>query len=213
MRLHPYSRAAAPPLQGHCGSCWTFSTVGAMEAHYILKHSQAKNLSEQQLVDCAGAFNNFGCNGGLPSQAFEYLHYVGGHDTETVYPYTAKDGPCTYSGAGVAQVRAVNNITAFDEIELQEAVGTYGPVSIAYQVSSDFRNYKEGVYDGVCQDQPEDVNHAVVVVGYGKQTPGGKYWTLRNSWGETFGMDGYFKMSRGKNKCGISDCASFPSVA
>ena len=72
---------------------------------------------------------------------------------------------------------------------------------------------KEGVYDGVCQDQPEDVNHAVVVVGYGKQTPGGKYWTLRNSWGETFGMDGYFKMSRGKNKCGISDCASFPSVA
>jgi cathepsin H len=184
-----------------------------MEAHYILKHSQAKNLSEQQLVDCAGAFNNFGCNGGLPSQAFEYLHYVGGHDTETIYPYTAKDGPCTYSGKGVAQVRAVNNITAFDEIELQEAVGTYGPVSIAYQVSSDFRNYKEGVYDGVCQDQPEDVNHAVVVVGYGKQTPGGKYWTLRNSWGETFGMDGYFKMARGKNKCGISDCASFPSVA
>jgi len=199
--------------QGHCGSCWTFSTVGSMEAHYILKHSQAKNLSEQQLVDCAGAFNNFGCNGGLPSQAFEYLHYVGGHDTETIYPYTAKDGPCTYSGQGVAQVRAVNNITAFDEIELQEAVGTYGPVSIAYQVSSDFRNYKEGVYDGVCQDQPEDVNHAVVVVGYGKQTPGGKYWTLRNSWGETFGMDGYFKMARGKNKCGISDCASFPSVA
>ena len=101
-----------------------------MEAHYILKHSEAKNLSEQQLVDCAGAFNNFGCNGGLPSQAFEYLHYVGGHDTETIYPYTAKDGPCTYSGQGVAQVRAVNNITAFDEIELQEAVGTYGPVSI-----------------------------------------------------------------------------------
>eukprot|EP00322_Chrysochromulina_rotalis_P018820 CAMPEP_0115878096 /NCGR_PEP_ID=MMETSP0287-20121206/26588_1 /TAXON_ID=412157 /ORGANISM="Chrysochromulina rotalis, Strain UIO044" /LENGTH=383 /DNA_ID=CAMNT_0003333683 /DNA_START=17 /DNA_END=1170 /DNA_ORIENTATION=- len=153
--------------QGHCGSCWTFSTVGSLEAAYIIQHSAYKNLSEQQLVDCAGAFNNFGCNGGLPSQAFEYLHYSGGSDTETVYPYTAEDGTCKFDGKGEVQVTAIHNITAYDEDELLEAVGTVGPVSIAYQVSDDFRYYESGVYDGVCDDGPADVNHAVVAVGYG----------------------------------------------
>eukprot|EP00003_Mantamonas_plastica_P019629 TRINITY_DN3193_c0_g2_i1.p1 TRINITY_DN3193_c0_g2~~TRINITY_DN3193_c0_g2_i1.p1 ORF type:complete len:194 (+),score=55.12 TRINITY_DN3193_c0_g2_i1:1-582(+) len=57
--------------QGNCGSCWTFSTTGAMESHHALKTGHLLSLSEQQLVDCAQAFKNNGCDGGLPSQAFE----------------------------------------------------------------------------------------------------------------------------------------------
>jgi len=65
--------------QGDCGSCWTFSTVGAMESHWnILKKGVNVLFSEQQLVDCAGDFDNYGCDGGLPSQAFEYIRHVGG---------------------------------------------------------------------------------------------------------------------------------------
>ncbi len=75
--------------QAKCGSCWTFSTVGAMESHYIKKYGQFRNLSEQQLVDCAGAFDNYGCNGGLPSHAFEYILSAGGLTTEDQYPYKA----------------------------------------------------------------------------------------------------------------------------
>jgi cathepsin H len=75
--------------QAKCGSCWTFSTVGAMESHYIKKYGQFRNLSEQQLVDCAGDFDNYGCNGGLPSHAFEYIKYNGGLTTEDQYPYMA----------------------------------------------------------------------------------------------------------------------------
>ena len=75
--------------QAKCGSCWTFSTVGAMESHYIKKYGQFRNLSEQQLVDCAGAFDNYGCNGGLPSHAFEYILSAGGLTTEDEYPYKA----------------------------------------------------------------------------------------------------------------------------
>ena len=81
--------------QGNCGSCWTFSTTGAMESHWAIKTQQGLPLlSEQQLVDCAGAFNNFGCDGGLPSQAFEYIKYSGGITSEDQYPYTGKDGTC-----------------------------------------------------------------------------------------------------------------------
>jgi cathepsin H len=206
--------------QGHCGSCWTFSTAGSMEAHHYLKYGVLKNLSEQQLVDCADAFNNHGCNGGLPSQAFEYLKYTGGQDTEFQYPYTAVTGKtCKYDGKPAAKVAEVVNITTLDERELLKAVGTEGPVSIAFQVAKDFRFYSKGVYNGTCDTAPSSVNHAVVAVGYGtakhpfqkeKEVP---YWTVRNSWGASFGMDGYFEIIRGYNKCGLSDCASFPRPA
>lgn len=74
--------------QGNCGSCWTFSTTGCLESHWAIKTQQTPPvLSEQQLVDCAGDFKNFGCNGGLPSQAFEYIRYNGGLDSEKSYPY------------------------------------------------------------------------------------------------------------------------------
>lgn len=74
--------------QGNCGSCWTFSTTGCLESHWAIKTKAAPPvLSEQQLVDCAGDFNNFGCNGGLPAQAFEYIKYNGGLDSESSYPY------------------------------------------------------------------------------------------------------------------------------
>lgn len=77
--------------QGNCGSCWTFSTIGTIEAHFMMKYGQFRNLSEQQLVDCAGDFDNDGCDGGLPSHAFEYLKYAGGLTTEAQYPYMAVD--------------------------------------------------------------------------------------------------------------------------
>lgn len=199
--------------QGQCGSCWTFSTSGCLESHHFLKTGKMVNISEQQLVDCAGAFNNFGCNGGLPSQAYEYIHYNGGIDSEGQYAYTAKTGAkCLYDGKPVATVAGVHNITAKDEQELVAAVGTTGPVSIAYEVASDFRNYHNGTYDGNCSTSPTDVNHAVVAVGYGTDTAGKDYFIVRNSWGTSWGMDGYFQIKRGENKCGLADCASFPIV-
>ena len=75
-------------------------------------------LSEQQLIDCAVGFNNFGCNGGLPSQAFEYIRYSGGLDTEDAYPYKAEDGACQFNELSVgAQVYDVVNITMVSYIK------------------------------------------------------------------------------------------------
>ena len=167
--------------QGHCGSCWTFSTTGCLESHICLAAgkdcSEWTGLSEEQLVECAGDFNNFGCNGGLPSQAYEYLKYRGGLNTEDNYPYTAPSNggkaQCSAESKSndgkkwTAKVSEVFNITSRDEEDLQHAVAQIGPVSIAYQVSPDFRFYDHGIYDSynvttnstMCHDGTHDVNH------------------------------------------------------
>ena len=221
--------------QKRCGSCWTFSTTGALEAHTCLHNAQPAGvectswtgLAEQQLLDCASAYDNHGCNGGLPSHAYQYIKAAGGLDLEESYRYRAdSDGPCAMSEGTVgAHVAEVYNITSFDEDDLVAAIAQVGPVSIAYQVSPDFRFYSHGVYDSfnvttnetMCQSGPKDVNHAVVAVGYGEteaneNSPSIHFYIVRNSWGTSFGMEGYFWIERGKNLCGVSDCASFPVV-
>lgn len=104
--------------QGKCGSCWTFSTVGAVEAHTMIKYDgQFTSLSEQQLVDCAGAYDNYGCRGGLPSHAFEYIAAAGGISSEEAYPYFATDRNCTVDESTFA-TRVIGgsvNITEGDE--------------------------------------------------------------------------------------------------
>jgi len=214
------------------GSCWTFSTSGCLEAHACLAQkkdcTQWPGLAEQQLIDCAQDFNNHGCKGGLPSQAYEYIKYYGGMDLETTYRYLAEDeGTCLadYGTVG-AKVIEVVNITSGDEDDLVNAIANIGPVSIAYQVSHDFRFYQHGVYDSynattnttMCNNTSHDVNHAVVAIGLGttaisKYGKGGiPYYIVRNSWGTEWGMEGHFWMKRGENLCGVSDCASFPIV-
>merc|ERR1719384_2631492 len=102
--------------QGACGSCWTFSTTGAVESAWAIAGNKLVSLAEQQLVDCAGGFNNFGCNGGLPSQAFQYLMWQGGQELETSYTYHAKDGTCKFDPDLVAaKIESEHNITAGDE--------------------------------------------------------------------------------------------------
>lgn len=200
--------------QGKCGSCWTFSSTGCLESHLKLKHGKMILLSEQNLLDCAQAFDNHGCNGGLPSHAFEYVKYNGGIDTEESYPYEAKEGKCKFNTYHVgAQVESVVNITARDETELKGAVGSVGPVSIAFQVVSDFRFYKSGVYESKdCKSGEMDVNHAVLAVGYGVEEGKKKHWIVKNSWGATWGMDGFFEIARDENMCGVATCASYPVI-
>ncbi|KAG7468207.1 hypothetical protein MATL_G00140440 [Megalops atlanticus] len=197
--------------QGPCGSCWTFSTTGCLESVTAIATGKLLLLSEQQLVDCAQAFNNHGCNGGLPSQAFEYIKYNKGLMTEQGYPYTAQEASCKFKPEmAAAFVKEVVNITKYDEMGMVDAVARLNPVSFAYEVTSDFMHYKDGVYSStVCHNTTDMVNHAVLAVGYGEEnsTP---YWIVKNSWGTYWGMNGYFLIERGKNMCGLAACSSYP---
>ncbi|XP_033022707.1 pro-cathepsin H [Lacerta agilis] len=197
--------------QGPCGSCWTFSTTGCLESAIAIATGTLLDLAEQQLVDCAQAFNNHGCSGGLPSQAFEYILYNKGLMGEDDYPYTAQNGTCKFQGQkAVAFVKKVVNITLNDEQGMVEAVGRYNPLSFAFEVTDDFMLYTKGVYSSEhCDKTPDKVNHAVLAVGYGEEN-GLLYWIVKNSWGPSWGMDGYFYIERGKNMCGLADCASYP---
>lgn len=199
--------------QGGCGSCWTFSTTGCLESVTAINTGKLIPLSEQQLVDCAQDFNNHGCQGGLPSQAFEYIMYNKGLMTEEGYPYTGFDGDCVYKPElAAAFVKNVVNITANDEMGMVDAVGTRNPVSFAFEVTSDFTFYSKGVYTSTkCHKTADKVNHAVLAVGYGQEKDS-PYWIVKNSWGADWGINGYFLIERGKNMCGLAACSSFPEV-
>lgn len=203
--------------QGNCGSCWTFSTTGAVESHWALfKGVKPPLLSEQQLVDCAGDFNNHGCNGGLPSQAFQYIQAAGGLESEDSYPYKAVDQKCSFDLTQVVSTVQYGsyNVSSGDEQGLQESLFTHGPVSIAYEVTDDFMDYDSGVYVGkTCHQDTQHVNHAVLAVGFGHDKAKNiDYWIVKNSWGTTWGEEGYFRIQRGVNMCGLAVCASYPQM-
>jgi cathepsin H len=104
------------------------------------------------------------------------------------------------------------NITEGDEEQLKWALYGHGPVSIAFEVDDDFIQYQSGIYSSQdCHNGSEDVNHAVLAVGYGTcPKTGMDYWIVKNSWGTGWGEEGYFKIQRGVNMCGVAQCNSFP---
>jgi len=188
--------------QAQCGSCWAFSTTGTIEGWDYLKTKQLKSLSEQQLVDCSGSTGNQGCNGGWPKWALTYLEKNGGSCDQASYPYTGRDGTCKKTCTPVVKVASHKELT--NEAQLNEGIEA-APVSIAITASSAFQSYKTGIFTGAC---PGQVNHAVLLTGYGTQ--GSDYWWIKNSWGASWGDQGYIRFPRGQNKCQMGYASVYP---
>jgi hypothetical protein len=200
--------------QGQCGSCWAFSTTGAIEGAWAIANKDLVSLSEQQLVDCSTEYGNMGCNGGLMNYAFTYVIDIGGIEGEEDYPYKAVENVCSADSSKIkAKISKYANVKRFSEAALKQAVAQQ-PVSIAVQADEPaWQFYKEGVVTSDCGKQ---VDHGVLIVGYGEEN-GIPYWKVKNSWGPHWGDKGYIKIKRDESSrdggvCGISSFPSYPVV-
>lgn len=199
--------------QAQCGGCYAFSAVGAMEGAVSLALDRLVSLSEQNVLDCSVPYGNHGCNGGSVHSAFEYVIDNQGIDTEASYPYKGRQLQCKFdkrkSGGTVTGIVA---IPSGSELDLQAAVATAGPVSVAIDASSNaFRFYYDGVFD-VPRCSATNLSHTMLVIGYGVYNEK-DYWLVKNSWGPNWGREGYILMARNRgNHCGIATDASFPTL-
>lgn len=207
--------------QGQCGSCWAFASVASMENSNCIAKGMTglEKFSEQQLVDCCGSlYGCAGCNGGWMYGAFRY--YMNGNNamSEASYPYMAVDQPCNYDAANTTGVNNTNwawsacyptqtgcngdtapidpatgvaTIPSVDQIKA--SLNDWGALTIAIQANGiKFQLYTGGVFANTgCWRG--NLDHAVVIVGWGTDATAGPYWKVRNSWGSGWGEAGYIR--------------------
>ncbi|OVA08706.1 Granulin [Macleaya cordata] len=198
--------------QGSCGACWSFSATGAIEGINKIVTGSLVSLSEQELVDCDKSYNS-GCSGGLMDYAYQWVIKNEGIDTEEDYPYQAGDRTCNKNKLQrrIVTIDGYTDVPANDEKELLQAVASQ-PVSVGICGSdTSFQLYSKGIFTGPCSTS---LDHAVLIVGYGSEN-GVDYWIVKNSWGTSWGMNGYMHMLRnGPNAegvCGVNKLASYPT--
>ncbi|CAI2373717.1 unnamed protein product [Moneuplotes crassus] len=193
--------------QGTCGSCWAFSTISSVESAFAIKRGSLPNLSEQQLITCTKGYGNGGCSGGWMEYAFTYAETYALCTTEQM-PYLGRDS------IGCEHTQCLDNdfkLGGFEDVEKEQKVELYTalneqPVSVAVCAGSTaWQFYKKGVITRFCG---KCLDHAVLAVGYGHDKKKGDYVTIRNSWGEGWGEDGYVRISS-KDETGIGTCGIY----
>lgn len=195
--------------QGTCGSCWAFSSAGAVESAYaIATNKSVVSLSEQELIDCA---SKDGCGGGFMDNAFHWIETHKGLCLEKEYPYIGRDGVCKRC-TPMVRVKDYVDVPKNSHDALLKAL-LKQPIAIAIEADQyAFQMYRGGVMKGRCGT---NLDHGVLLVGYGTED-GDDYWLIKNSWGVEWGDNGYIKIlrthERGPGHCGIYLQASYPVI-
>jgi len=189
--------------QESCGSCWAFSTTEVIESRWAISGQDLVSLSQQQLVDCDTT--DFGCGGGWPFKAIQYVASAPGQMLNSDYPYTASQGQCQFDASkAVAKVSGYENAGLNDENAMAAYLSSKGPISVCVDASR-WSSYVSGIYPA--SSCTTSIDHAVVAVGYNLDQ---QYWIIRNSWGGDWGISGYIYLQFGANAC---DVAGYPVSA
>lgn len=216
--------------QGHCGSCWAFGAVESLQDRFCIHYNLSVSLSVNDLLSCCGFMCGDGCDGGYPIRAWNYF-VQNGVVTDECDPYFDTTG-CSHPGCEPAyptprcEKKCKSNNLLWEETkhfsvdayqvssdphDIMAEVYKNGPVEVAFTVYEDFAHYKSGIYKHITGD---DIGgHAVKLIGWGTSEEGEDYWLLANQWNRGWGDDGYFKILRGTNECGIEEevVAGLPS--
>jgi C1A family cysteine protease len=189
-------------FQRQCGSCYAFTAISAIESAYILR-GKFLNLAEQELVDCSNPYGNFGCTGGWTTNAYKYIKDFG-LVSEREYPYNASANKCTVEN-GNNKVWIKNFVELKNDCSLVAQALKNQPLSIAINADG-WQYYAKGIYTD-CRAGAS--NHGVVLAGMDSTS-----WLIKNSWGYSWGEDGYIRVSRtAPNKaCNVCEWASYPVV-
>jgi len=207
--------------QGSCGSCWAFGAIEAMNDRICIHSSGASqvHLSVEDLVNCCKTCG-MGCNGGYPAMAWRYWVNKG-IVTDGCMPYDlgkskAINAACQcVAGYPISYANdkhfGVSSYGVQGVDKIRQEIFTNGPVEAAFTVYEDFMYYATGVYQHMTGKMLG--GHAVKIIGWGVEN-GTPYWTVANSWGPVWGEQGYFKIKRGNNECGIEGkiCAGMPKL-
>lgn len=203
--------------QGSCGSCYAFAAMGSLEARIRVKSKNKLQpiLSTQDVVSCSQYSQ--GCEGGFPYLTGGKYAMDFGVVEESCFPYTAKETPCSQRCSNPESVwRSLDYhyiggyYGACTEPLMRQEIKANGPIAVSFMVYPDLHNYKGGIYrhvtDVVTFNPFELTNHVVVIVGWGEEN-GQPYWIVKNSWGNTWGENGYFRIARGVDECAIESLA------
>ena len=190
--------------QGQCGSCWAFAVVGALESLRFQGYRVAgANFAEQQLVDCSSSYGNQGCNGGWPTNAFNYVK-AKGITTESAYPYTSGNtrvtGTCKTVTVSLFKISGYTNVAG--NCDSLAAAVKLKPVVVAVDATN-WSPYRSGIFSNCAKN----INHAVLLVGVTSTT-----WKIKNSWDTWWGETGYMRLyaTGGANTCAICAYGSYP---
>lgn len=209
--------------QRHCGSCYAFAMVGALEKTYAQIYNQSGPLSPQQIVDCSPETS--GCDGGSFVGSFNYIKSLGYRlNLEKDYPSTSdgkQQNTCLKPNGTLLSYNSTFNLKyqqlpTENEQYMKQILYQQGPLYFSFncgkregndtilrQVSNEFDHYSSGVFNVPGCPTHRNMNHALVIVGYGTEN-GTDYWKVKNSWGQSWGDHGYLKIKRGDNMCGIA---------
>jgi cathepsin L len=205
--------------QGGCGSCWAFGSTAVLESHYAIATGKLVVLAPQAYVNCAPNPNDCGgtggCEGSIPELAFNWSA-TKGLPLEADLRYEGHDAPCKPYKAAVQNSGGYVKLQENSAEALETAVATQGPIAV--NVAANWMRYGGGIFSGGCTGTSCTLDHIVAVYGYDKAGEG--YWLVRNSWSETWGENGYIRLSRKNDNVTYTDtspkkgtgCKPFPKV-